>query len=74
VSEVYLKNENLLAALSILIAICLLIYSLAERYSRKILIDQNAHVINPSKKADLQTFDETGILLVQECQASLGTC
>jgi len=50
VSEVYLKNENRIAALSMLMVLCLLIYSVAEWWFRKILKDQNATVMNPRKK------------------------
>jgi len=50
VSEVYLKNENRIAALSMLMVLCLLIYSVAEWWFRKILKEQNATVMNPRKK------------------------
>jgi len=50
VSEVYLKNENRIAALSMLMVLCLLIYSVAEWGFRKILKEQNATVMNPRKK------------------------
>ncbi len=49
-SEVYLKNENRIAALSMLMVLCLLIYSVAEWGFRKILKEQNATVMNPRKK------------------------
>ena len=49
VSEVYLKNENRIAALSMLMVLCLLIYSVAEWWFRKILKEQNASVMNPRK-------------------------
>jgi transposase len=49
VSEVYLKNENRIAALSMLMVLCLLIYSVAEWWFRKILKEQNATVMNPRK-------------------------
>jgi len=74
VPEVYLKNENRIAALSMLMVLYLLIYTVAEWWFRKILKKQNATVMNPRKKADIQTFDKTGILFVQESQASLGPC
>jgi len=50
VSEVYLKNENRIAALSMLMVLCLLIYSVAEWWFRKTLNEQNATVMNPRKK------------------------
>ena len=50
VSEVYLKNENRIAALSMLMVLCLLLYSVAEWLFRKILKEQNATVMNPRKK------------------------
>jgi transposase len=50
VSEVYLKNENRIAALSMLMVLCLLIYSVAEWWFRKILKEQNVTVMNPRKK------------------------
>jgi len=50
VSEVYLKNENRIAALSMLMVLCLLIYSVAEWWFRKILKEQNATVMNPRKQ------------------------
>jgi transposase len=54
VSEVYLKNENRIAALSMLMVLCLLIYSVAEWWFRKILKEQNATVMNPRKKPTSQ--------------------
>lgn len=50
VSEVYLKNENRIAALSMLMVLCLLIYSVAEWRFRKILKERNATVMNPRNK------------------------
>jgi transposase len=50
VSEVYLKPVNNIAALSLLPVLCLLIYSVAEWWFRKILKEQNATVMNPRKK------------------------
>jgi len=50
VSEVYLKNEDRIAALSMLMVLCLLLYSVAEWLFRKILKERNATVMNPRKK------------------------
>jgi transposase len=50
VSEVYLKNENRIAALSMLMVLCLLLYSVAEWLFRKILKERNATVMNPRNK------------------------
>jgi transposase len=50
VSEVYLKNENRIAALSMLMVLCLLLYSVAEWLLRKILKEHNATVMNPRNK------------------------
>jgi len=50
VSEVYLKNENRIAALSMLMVLCLLVYSVAEWLFRKILKERNATVRNPRNK------------------------
>jgi len=50
VSEVYLKNENRIAALSMLMVLCLRVYSVAEWLFRKILKERNATVMNPRKK------------------------
>lgn len=50
VSEVYLKNENRIAALSMLMVLCLLLYSVAEWLFRKTLKERNATVMNPRMK------------------------
>jgi transposase len=50
VSEVYLKNENRIAALSMLMVLCLLLYSVAEWLFRKILKERNTTVMNPKNK------------------------
>lgn len=50
ISEVYLKNENRIAALSMLMVLCLLLYSVAEWLFRKILKELNATVMNPRNK------------------------
>ena len=50
VSEVYLKNENRIAALAMLMVLCLLLYSVAEWWFRKILKERNATVMNPRNK------------------------
>jgi transposase len=50
VSEVFLKNQNRIAALSMLMVLCLLLYSVAEWLFRKILKECNATVMNPRYK------------------------
>lgn len=43
-SSVYLKNEKRIVALAMIMCLCLLVYSLAERKIRKALIDTNQFV------------------------------
>ncbi len=43
-SSVFLKNEKRIVALAMIMCLCLLVYSLAERKLRKALVDQNATV------------------------------
>ena len=50
VSEVYLKNESRIAALSMLMVLCLLVYSVAEWQFRQILKEQNAFVRNQKNR------------------------
>ncbi len=50
VSEVYLKNESRIAALSMLMVLCLLVYSVAEWQFRQVLKEQNAFVRNQKNR------------------------
>ena len=50
VSEVYLKNESRIAALAMLMVLCLLVYSVAEWQFRQILKEQNAFVRNQKNR------------------------
>ena len=50
VSEVYLKNESRIAALAMLMVLCLLVYSVAEWQFRQILNEQNAFVRNQKNR------------------------
>ena len=50
VSEVYLKSNSRIAALSMLMVLCLLVYSVAEWHFRQILKEQNAFVRNQKNR------------------------
>jgi len=50
VSEVYLKNDSRIAALSMLMVLCLLVYSVAEWQFRQVLKAQNAFVRNQKNR------------------------
>ena len=50
VSEVYLKNNGRIAALSMIMVLCLLVYSLAEWMFRNILKEHNETIRNPGNK------------------------
>ena len=50
VSEVYLKNKSRIAALSMLMVLCLLVYSVAEWQFRQVLKAQNAFVRNQKNR------------------------
>ncbi len=50
VSEVYLKNNDRIAALSMIMVLCLLVYSLAEWMFRNILKEHNESIRNPGNK------------------------
>lgn len=50
VSDVYLKSESRIAALSMLMVLCLLVYSVAEWQFRQILKEQNAFVRNQKNR------------------------
>ena len=50
VSEVYLKSNSRIAALSMLMVLCLLVYSVAEWKFRQILKEQNAFVRNQKNR------------------------
>jgi transposase len=49
-SKVYLKNENRIEALVMILCLCLLIYALAENQLRKTLVAEEKTVPNQSKK------------------------
>lgn len=49
-SKVYLKNENRIEALVMILCLCLLIYALAENQLRKTLVAKKKTVPNQSKK------------------------
>ena len=49
-SKVYLKNENRIEALVMILCLCLLIYALAENQLRKTLVAEKKTVPNQSKK------------------------
>ena len=49
-SKVYLKNENRIEALVMILCLCLLIYALAENQLRKTLVSEKKTVPNQSKK------------------------
>jgi transposase len=50
VSEVYLKNDSRIAALAMLMVLCLLVYSVAEWQFRQILKEQKAFVRNQKNR------------------------
>jgi transposase len=69
VSEVYLKNENRIAALSMLMVLCLLLYAVAEWLFRKILKERNATVMNPRNKPTAKpTMKRVFFLFRRVCQ------
>jgi transposase len=50
VSEVYLENENRIAALAMIMVLCLMVYSISEWQFRNKLAEKNATIRDPYKK------------------------
>jgi len=49
-AEIYLKNENRIAALSMIMVLCLMVYTVAEWFVRKLLKENSATVNNKKNK------------------------
>ncbi len=72
-SKVYLKNEDRITALAMVMCLCLLVYALAERQLRTSLVKQNKTVPhqttkpikNPTMKWVFQMFEGIGLVSVK---------